>query len=71
LTLDYVSFETLDTLLVSFLDLIVYSYVVTRFERRQTGLFSHLLMYKINGVHIISVYGRAKVSIIVGFLKDK
>lgn len=46
LTLDHVAFEALDTLLVSFDDLIVDGDVVTGFELRKLSFSRQLLVYK-------------------------
>ena len=46
LTLDYITLETLDTLLVSFHDLIVHRNIITGFELRKLSFSRQLLMYK-------------------------
>ena len=46
LTFDHITFETLDTLLVSFDDLIIDGDVVTGFELRKVSLSRHLFVYK-------------------------
>ena len=46
LTLDHITLETLDTLLVSFHDLIVHRNIITGFELRKLSFSRQLLMYK-------------------------
>ena len=46
LTLDHIALETLDTLLVSFHNLIVHRNIITGFELRKLSFSRQLLMYK-------------------------
>jgi hypothetical protein len=65
LALDHITFETLDTLLVSFDDLIVDGDIITGFELRKLSFSRQLLVYKsYSSVHNFNFLRMAKVIII-------
>src|SRR6185312_10394380 len=61
LDLQYITFEGLDTFLVTFNNFIVYSDVVTGFKLRVCFVTCQLLVNKRNSVHLSNIYRSAKV----------